>query len=99
MSKSDWQGGERRRKRRFSKAQCELKVLKGPEQVLTVKLKNISLDGIGITAPEKLEVGQRVCLSVAFANEEPIKLVGRIVWCRENGDEFDAGVEFQPPEA
>lgn len=99
MNKEKQEGKERRRRRRFSEANCELKILRGEQQLIPVQLRDISLDGIGIVSPRKLEVGEEVQLSVVFPEEEPFLIRGRIVWCNESGKGYSAGMQFEPSES
>ena len=56
------------------------------------QLKNVSLGGVAFESNTYWERGTSIAIRVLVS--PPIELAGRVVWCRQCGGHFEAGVEF-----
>lgn len=49
------------------------------------QLLNYSQNGLGIRAPEKFIVGERLIVALPFENAKPAKCSAKVVWCNGRG--------------
>jgi hypothetical protein len=54
---------------------------------------NISYGGLAFTVPECLEIGNVIELRIPTV-DPPFQAHARVVWCKPDGEQFLAGVEF-----
>ncbi|MDK2866563.1 MAG: PilZ domain [Clostridiales bacterium] len=58
-----------------------------------ISLKDISTGGLGIQSATKFEAGTTLSIDLII-NETSFVVIGRIVWCRENGIHYDCGLRL-----
>lgn len=60
-------------------------------------LNNIGLGGLSFRSIKEVKIGSALRIKIPLV--KPIfETVGRVVWCRKNGDIFDIGVKFVVPD-
>ena len=66
----------------------------GAEGVSCTGIKNIGLGGVRLDLTGRERPGARVQLSIVLAgNEEPIQVVGQVVWARQS-EPYEVGIRF-----
>ncbi len=61
-------------------------------RIYTEFIKDISLGGIKVESSHPMKVGSVV--TVTIDTNPPLKLKGRVMWCRQGEDGYEAGIQF-----
>lgn len=83
-------------KRKYIRHPAEIPVkykLSGEDSLRTDTTKNISFGGLCFQSSSFVEPGTKIVLKFPTIHPD-VELSGTVVWCVEEGDRFDVGVEF-----
>ncbi len=56
--------------------------------------QNLSCSGISMLTTEKLHNGQKIALNISLSDTESIRLTGKVMWIKKQGDRYRVGIHF-----
>lgn len=91
---------ERRRSKRVV-LKSTLRYQIGPNRVRQASIWDVDFNGIRIVLAQPLPTGQLLMLEVDEPKhgEGVVELKGRVIWCRQMGNEYHAGIQVYRDEA
>ncbi len=82
-----------RDRRRHERFEIQIEGTFGASTILFTDLvKNISLGGMCINSPKKIEPGTHI--NIIIPSRPPFKIKGKVVWNKREGLNYNLGIEF-----